>query len=281
MRLPSIAVLAAVASFGVAHAQDIPASCQEAFAAVSGGAAPEQTVERFTACLDEPDLVEPGLSQVHVLFGAFFLEQGDRASALTQFDEAEDVPIAGFYIDRADLRSEAGRSSDALADLETAKTLAANDIDELGILRTEAGVLARAGRYDEALAPAQRLVELHPDEWSARLNLGGILQSLGRTDEALVEAEAAIALQPDHFATHNSLCYALVTSGDPQAARPSCERALELGPEVWQVVESYAAMLAALGETEEARAQYERAITLAPPHQRPTLEESLSELAPQ
>jgi tetratricopeptide (TPR) repeat protein len=281
-----VAALSAALSCSPAPAESdtLPVSCQEALEMADA-----TTVDRITqlsTCLNEPGLSEDVRSNLYGMLGALHLQRGEDEEALRYFDlvtqrsEGEIViDFASFYLDRADLRGRLGRFEDALADLEIAKAITAESgkpEEQARVLRAETAILARQGLFEQALTPAQTLVALTPDDWSAHVSLGGVLQSLGRHADALAEADAAITLAPEHYAPHNNRCAVLMTSGDAEGALASCDKAVELGPEIWQAADSRAAVLAALGRKEDAAREYERAITLAPEEERAALSEALA-----
>jgi Flp pilus assembly protein TadD len=277
------AVLAA-ATWSVANAQDgLPPACRKAFAAEASS---ERQVKALEACRREPKAPVPTRVQAHLVLGNLALQAGEDASALEHFDlvtqstDGSEVFIDDekFYIDRANLRSQRSRLDEALKDLDMAQALATAG-DRAGLLRTRTAVLARGGRYEDAVAPARELAALAPEDWTAHVNLAGVLRSLGRFDEALAEADRAVALAPNQYAVHNNRCYVLVTRGDAREALPSCERAVALAPQSWQVADSYAAALEALGRKADAAREYHRAITLAPASERASFEEALARVS--
>lgn len=121
----------------------------------------------------------------------------------------------------------------------------------------------REGRYAEAAAAMERLLELWPDDPTALNNLGWYLARDGRYEEGLVHIERALALQPESGAALNSRAYALVGLERFREALQDVERAMELEDTAWdQYVR--AAAFAGLGRYAESLADLEQAIAKDP-----------------
>ena len=60
------------------------------------------------------------------------------------------------------------------------------------------GVLARSGRFDEAMTHYQKAVDIKPDYAEVYNNFGAILGKDGRFDEAIADFNKALELKPDY-----------------------------------------------------------------------------------
>jgi tetratricopeptide (TPR) repeat protein len=69
---------------------------------------------------------------------------------------------------------------------------------EAGARHALAVAAFEAGRFADALAQFERLVELVPDQLSFRVGRGWACARLGRREEALAEARRVLGLEPDH-----------------------------------------------------------------------------------
>jgi polyferredoxin/Flp pilus assembly protein TadD len=94
-----------------------------------------------------------------------------------------------------------------------------------------AGLLATAGRYDEAVAPYAAGVVLEPDAFEARYNFGGLLRRLDRQEEAIRQLEVAHRLAPDDADTQVELGLAYMALGRNSEALTRLRRAIELAPD--------------------------------------------------
>jgi tetratricopeptide (TPR) repeat protein len=163
--------------------------------------------------------------------GVFHLDRGDVASALTWFKRAVqgDGNSAPLRQALAVALSDAGKSREAVTELETACKLAPQEAEyryKFGLARNEVGdlegaktALAEAVKLDPALAPAwynlglaenasgkpeaalEALVRAESlDARSAQIPFARatILARLGRTDEARLAARRALEIQPGY-----------------------------------------------------------------------------------
>ena len=90
--------------------------------------------------------------------------------------------------------------------------------------------LAEAGRFDDALAQLEPLVEANPDVPEPRFLLGNILTGLGRYDDAI---DAYVALTrdfPGRPEPHNNLAVIFVEQGRLEEARTALLAAARLRP---------------------------------------------------
>ena len=120
------------------------------------------------------------------------------------------------------------------ADLETLwrTTIARNPNSDIAHNNLSA-VLVRKGRVDEAIAHAQKALEMQPDgpdDALAHINLGNALLQKGQVDEAITHYQKALEIQPDYADAHNNLGTALLQKGRVDEAITHFQKALEIQP---------------------------------------------------
>ena len=115
-----------------------------------------------------------------------------------------------------------GAVEEARASLEEALTLRPRDAKALGLIGQ---ALYRQGLFEQAAVAWQRLVEDHPAEAGAHVNLGLAQLKARRLPEAVRQLEIALDLQPEHKKALGYLGLALLESGDPGRARGCFARA--------------------------------------------------------
>jgi adenylate cyclase len=98
------------------------------------------------------------------------------------------------------------------------------------------------GRYDDALAEADKAVALDPSDADARAVLAEVLIYVGEPAAALAAIEEARRLDPHNQARYAYLeGFARFNLEEFEAAAALLERALELGPDLWPESKSYGA----------------------------------------
>jgi adenylate cyclase len=136
---------------------------------------------------------------------------------------------------------------------------------------TKGHVLARIGRYGEALAAHEESLRLEPDSFDVRFHFGVTCMKLGR-DEAAIEhfERAAQLLETDYYALNAvAQCYKALGRHDEfrSAARRSLERIereIALRPDNATAIVFGSAALAYLGEKERAMEWASRALIIEP-----------------
>lgn len=122
----------------------------------------------------------------------------------------------------------------------------------------------RHGDRDAAVASLQRSVELDPDSFEARYQIGEMLMERGEMAAAIPHLERAVALRPDLAIAHRELGLALGRSGRLDGAAFHLRRAVELVPDDPRALNFLGALLAQMGDLEAALGPLERAVDLAP-----------------
>jgi len=126
-----------------------------------------------------------------------------------------------------------------------------------------ANVLAKQGRYDEAISHFEAALKVVPDsETHAHLGLAYAIK--GRFDEAIKHYEEALRMKPDDVQTVQNLAEALHRLGRTADAVRHYAEVARAQPGDARVRTNYAAALAELGRVDEAIAEYEEAIRANP-----------------
>jgi spermidine synthase len=107
-------------------------------------------------------------------------------------------------------------------------------------------------------------LELKPDHFQARNNLGNTLAKVGRTKEAIAQYEQALGLKPDDPVVHNNLAAAFADLGRTDKAIAHYREAVRLNPDYFEARYNLADALVKVGRTDEAIAHYREAVRLKP-----------------
>ncbi len=120
------------------------------------------------------------------------------------------------------------------------------------------------GRADEALAYAQRDVEIAPQLWLSHMTLGHVLGRLGRLQEAMAEDERALRMNPDSAEAHYNFAVALAEVGRVQEAITHYEQALQINPDFAEAHVNLGVVLVGMGKPADAIRHYEEALRIEP-----------------
>ena len=195
-----------------------------------------------------PDLAEANLALGFALFTGTLDVAGarpfyDRAFALGRGD-ANIVLLYALYCSRA------GRAVEARSAIGRAVAL---DPLNARTYRAAGSINYAERRYEEALAPLARAVQLNPDISHARSHRGNCLMQLGRLDEA----RAAFAAEPNDMFRLAELAIVEHRRGDSSAAnRHFADLVADVGD---SALYQQAEVLAQWGRADEAMAALEKA----------------------
>jgi len=130
--------------------------------------------------------------------------------------------------------------------------------------------LQRAGRYPESEAAFKRVLELDPDSFEARYNLGVTCGQQKRDDEAMRYYQAALALAPNHpqavFALNN-LANLYLARGDREAAIARFEQAVAASPTHFESRFNLGVQYLQTGQLDRGIEMLEAAVALQPNHE--------------
>lgn len=154
--------------------------------------------------------------------------RGDVDRALDIIDSAgKNIGDAAFYIYRAGLSLTVGRAAQALADIQRAMDLQA-DNDRAYALR--AIIAVAQNRKAAAYADAQKAVALNPDSAAAHIALSYAHQARFNLAEATQAAQTAVKKAPGHAIARARLAELRLSSGDLNGALRAAQRAVDLNP---------------------------------------------------
>jgi Flp pilus assembly protein TadD len=118
----------------------------------------------------------------------------------------------------------------------------------------------RAGRFADAIAQFQKLIDKHPDAGNVYLMLGESKRFAGDTNGAIEALKKAKSLQPSNFAPCLALALLYDTSGRSEEARRSYEDTLKLQPDNVDALNNLAYLKADSGvDLDQALAYAQRA----------------------
>ena len=120
------------------------------------------------------------------------------------------------------------------------------------------------GKASEALAYAQRGIEIAPQLCEAHVILGRVLYKLGRVPEAIGQNEQALQINPDSARANFGFGLALMEMGKVPEAVEHFEQALRIKPDSAEAHYYLGCALALGGHVPEAIAEYQQALRIEP-----------------
>jgi serine/threonine protein kinase/tetratricopeptide (TPR) repeat protein len=135
----------------------------------------------------------------------------------------------------------------------------AQELDPLAHRSDVASEFVRAGRYNEALVEAERIIRLEPGYPRGHSILGWAHLRLGDTAEGVVALERAAELSPGHTMFRAQLGQAYAMTGEPQKARAILADLQRLAGERYVSPYHFAYVHTGLGEHDAAIDWLERA----------------------
>jgi tetratricopeptide (TPR) repeat protein len=124
--------------------------------------------------------------------------------------------------------------------------------------------MGKSGRYDEAAAHFEKVLQIRPDFYDGLLNMGIMRFRQGRLLEAIEYCQAAIRSQPDAPKAHVQLAHALWKQNRDEAALEEMRRALQLAPKDADIRADFGLALQLVGRVPEAIEQLHEALRLNP-----------------
>jgi Tfp pilus assembly protein PilF len=137
------------------------------------------------------------------------------------------MPAPAQTLDTARAHLAAGRLAEAEA---ACQDLLRQDEVCVPALHVLALVQAQTGRLGPGAASLEQAVQLAPDNFAARNDLGAMLITLNRPDKAEIQLQAAVALQPDSAEARVNLGNAVHAQGRLEAAEAIYREALQRDP---------------------------------------------------
>jgi Tfp pilus assembly protein PilF len=124
--------------------------------------------------------------------------------------------------------------------------------------------MGKSGRYDEAAAHFEKVLQIRPDFYDGLLNMGIMRFKQGRLLEAIEYCQAAIRSQPDAPKAHVQLAHARWKQNRDEAALEEMRRALQLAPKDADIQADFGLALELVGRIPEAIEQLHEALRLNP-----------------
>ena len=189
----------------------------------------------------KPEHIEArlGLASIHIDQNKFAAAERELADIATNLDRAIELPEgASFKPLQARTRNmlghvlyRLGHHAPALEVLEMAATDAGDDTRRNAqILGDRALALGGLGNHDEAIATAQKALEMWPDNASLNHVLGFVLYFAGKVSDAIPPIQKAIELNPGFTVAMRTLALAQKASGRTDEAVDALQRALRHHP---------------------------------------------------
>lgn len=158
----------------------------------------EEALRHYSSAIES----DPEMQAAYEMRALINIELTKFFEAINDYDQAIKLATQrGLQTSLGELRAsrawvnfEMGNDAAANEDIEISANIEPNSEN---VLTNQANILGFSGKWDEALKPADRAVELHPNSptiWGTR---GLIYGYLGRWDQALADFNEAIRLQPD------------------------------------------------------------------------------------
>ena len=168
------------------------ADAYETLGSIFVGAPPGDVRPKVISAARKALELDPDLAEAHVLLATVQQKQWQWAEAEAEYkralklnpnDPAAHVGLASWLMCQ-------GRIEEALAWSRRAR-----ELDPLGVSGNSIGwILFHARRYDEAIRELRSVLAVHPDDATARWNLGFALIAKGLPDEAIPELEKTASL---------------------------------------------------------------------------------------
>lgn len=214
-------------------------------------------------------LVTGGSDITHMNLGETLARQGRFAEAVNEYESALRFRERSFAFKRlpAHLLAEAhrslgtaliaaGRTADAVANLERARALQADDPDTLAALGTALGL---QGRREDAVTLLKQAVRVQPSHRRALENLVALLTEMQRGEEAATFLWESIASAPNLTEPRYQLANVLADLGRAQESITACQDVLNLDPRHARALFNLGNHFHVQGRPSEAMAAFEAA----------------------
>jgi tetratricopeptide (TPR) repeat protein len=156
---------------------------------------------------------------------------------------------------------QAGRTGDAMTQLEEALRLSPNDAEAHSNLGS---ILQSQGKLSDASRHLREAVRLKPNDDRVRFNLGNLLLANGQPDQALDEFRRAIAINPDNAEAHFNLAMLLGPRNQLDEAIRHLTRVLDISPRSPDAHRNLAVAFGLKGDLQQAIRHDEAALRLQP-----------------
>ncbi len=196
--------------------------------------------------------------QEHHRLGDMYLQQGNPAMAIVQYEKAVEADPSLFRIHYkiGQMFLKKGLPQDAIQHF--GEVLKHDDHDAL----THEGLgeaYFRIGKEEEAEASFRKAITLQPDRWQTHNFLGTLLNRQKRHQDAIAEYEEGLRLRPDEATLLNNVGLAYYLLGRYEDAVRSFQRALLTGSGQPKIHNNLGLALAKLNRYHDALESFKRA----------------------
>ncbi|MCF6312041.1 MAG: tetratricopeptide repeat protein [Verrucomicrobiales bacterium] len=159
------------------------------------------TAESLRKFLQEKAQATAATMGDHLLLAFFYAKQGEDSKALKVFEKAllQDGLSAQAWLEKAKIEARILKFDDALADLNTALTVAPKMELEVRINKLKGRLLAKMGNNEQALKVWQTLIAEHPDDVELREDVIELLSDEGLYVEAIEVAKELSEITRDSY----------------------------------------------------------------------------------
>ena len=148
--------------------------------------------------------------------------------------------------------------------IEEARKIIEQNPDE-GVLHNIVGAsCASLGRYDEAIESYKYAIKINPSDPELYNNLGVALKQTGNLEEALSNYQEAIRINPTYAEAHNNIGNYFQDKSNFHVAIKSYQKALEINPNYFKAHYNLGMALKANGDNSGAVDSYTRALNINP-----------------
>lgn len=206
----------------------------------------------------------PDLSRAHEYLAFSLLHLGRTPEAIAIMREAQRTGTAQLSLLRqlALTLTQMGQGAEAVVLLEEMIPPGAEP-DPL-TLNSMAMALVGAGRAEEAIPVANRVLTMEPENVAAFETLALASQALGQWEKARDYGLRATGIDGERADTWSNIGVAYTNLGDSEAALSAWARALEIAPDHVDALFNLGITAADLGQTERARQALVRFVEVAP-----------------
>jgi tetratricopeptide (TPR) repeat protein len=206
----------------------------------------------------------PGSAAIHQLMATTAARAGKYDLAATEYQNllAKNPKSTELRIQLSEVYHRKGDLNNAIAVLQPARAAASKDPK---LVMLVGSFLQEAGRYKEALAEYQHVLELLPDNPFVLNNLAFLLaESGGNLDEALQYAQRALGKSPGHPVLTDTLGWIYLKRGQKDSAVQTFSNLVRQEPKSAVYHYHYAMALLEKGDKQAARKEVENALTAQP-----------------
>ena len=197
-----------------------------------------------------------------VCFPPLVVVKNEPAKSTIQTAEASHQDMAGT----AAQQTAQPRSQGARPDIATEDAAWVDRAGHVEALRSQANALFDAGKFDQALAAADRVLALKGDDHAALTMRGLTLESLGRLEEALAAYGKALAVEPGSVETRYNQANVLADLQRFDEALREYDNVAAGRPNFVPALYNRAILLEQLGRLPEALAGYDRVLAISADH---------------